>query len=101
MSKNNHVRSYSYKDKDLPLFEWFDSLPRRYKASEVVLQALYSFKDRFEGTDEITRELDIHIDDDIWKETLKNTPNEGLKKFSDKIDKKKKLIDKELKKRIG
>ncbi len=101
MGKNNHVRSYSYKDKDLPLFEWFDNLPRRYKQSEVVLSALYAFKDRFEGTDETTRDLDLYQEDDAWKETLKNTPNENLKKLSDKVDKKKKLVDKELKKRIG
>jgi len=101
MGKNNHVRSYSYKDKDLPLFEWFDALPRRYTQSEVVLSALHAFKDRFEGTDEITRDLDIHQDDDVWKEGLKNTPNENLKKLSDRVDKKKKLLDKELKKRIG
>jgi len=96
------IRSFSYDgDKHEAVFKAIDNLPRSYKFSEVVVNALEKYMSQYASTDESTRDLVLSSDDVEWKSILKNIPNENLKSFSTLIEKKAKLVQKEVGKRLA
>lgn len=98
------IKSVNYDSNDaenIKLFEAIDNLPRKYKFSGIVLEALKVYVPRLTGTDESVRSLDIAQENIVFSTILKNIPNDELKKLSDKIDRKNSLVQKELKKRLA